>query len=100
MLELAQKSKVAISQPIAGQQSTELLVLPSNEQRTRYIMCSGRSKEFPPLVAMRQTRRAEANSIRTSPKAMNSRHRFGYALTRGNQSENKICCQNSHVEAT
>ena len=30
---------------------------------------------------------------------MNSRHRFDYALTRGNQSENKICCQNSHVEA-
>ena len=30
---------------------------------------------------------------------MNSRHRFDYALTRGNQSVNKICCQNSHVEA-
>ena len=30
---------------------------------------------------------------------MNSRHRFDYALTRGNQSESKICCQNFHVEA-
>ena len=30
---------------------------------------------------------------------MNSRHRFDYALARCNQSENKICCQNSHVEA-
>ena len=30
---------------------------------------------------------------------MNSLHRFDYALTGGNQSENKICCQNYHVEA-
>ena len=30
---------------------------------------------------------------------MNSRHMFDYALRRGNQSEDKIFCQNSHVEA-
>ena len=30
---------------------------------------------------------------------MNSRHRFDNALTCGNQLEDKICCQNSHVEA-
>ena len=57
-------------------------------------------QRIPPHLAMRQTRRAEANSTRTSPyKAMNSRHRLDYALTSGNQSENKLCCQNSHVEA-
>ena len=30
---------------------------------------------------------------------MNSQHRFNYALTRSNQTKNKICCQNSHVGA-
>ena len=37
------------SQSLIGKQMTGLLVLPSNEQRTSYIRCSGRSKEFPPF---------------------------------------------------
>ena len=63
-------------------------------------MCSGRSKEFPPFWRLDKPDMPKPIAFaHLLIKAMNCRHRFDYALTRGNQSENKICCQNLHVEA-